>query len=146
MKTVKPWGWRFSSGRVSTSLGRRRITTNRASTSICSTRNPVMSRATSRPASGGPFDQEKHADGVRRLILSQMSNVSRVVDDDWVDTLFAGCKQKELGGVIAKYKIIFLPSVTRLPPWSALPVVCRHSAYQYLLWYIKMILKGCHLP
>ena len=54
-----------------------------------------------------PFDEEKHAEGARKLILSQMSDVFRGVDDDWVDALFAGCKRKELGDVNAKYKIIF---------------------------------------
>ena len=54
-----------------------------------------------------PFDEEKHADGARTLILSQMSDVFRGVDDDWVDALFAGYKRKELGDVNAKYKIIF---------------------------------------
>ena len=54
-----------------------------------------------------PFDEEKHAEGARKLILSQMSDVFRGVDDDWVDALFAGYKRKELGDVNAKYKIIF---------------------------------------
>ena len=54
-----------------------------------------------------PFEEEKHADGARALILSQMSDVFRGVDDDWVDALFAGYKRKELGDVNAKYKIIF---------------------------------------
>ena len=53
------------------------------------------------------FDEEKHAEGARKLILSQMSDVFRGVDDDWVDALFAGYKRKELGDVNAKYKIIF---------------------------------------
>ena len=53
------------------------------------------------------FDEEKHADGARVLILSQMSDVFRGVDNDWVDALFAGYKRKELGDVNAKYKIIF---------------------------------------
>ena len=54
-----------------------------------------------------PFDEEKHAKGARDLILSQMSDVFRGVDDDWVDALFAGYKRKELGDVNAKFKIIF---------------------------------------
>ena len=54
-----------------------------------------------------PFDEEKHANGARDLILSQMSDVFRGVDDDWVDALFAGYKRKELGDVNAKFKIIF---------------------------------------
>ena len=54
-----------------------------------------------------PFDEDKHADGARTLILSQMSDVFRGVDDDWVDALFAGYKRKELGDVNAKFKIIF---------------------------------------
>ena len=53
------------------------------------------------------FDEEKHAEGARKLILSQMSDVFRGVDNDWVDALFAGYKRKELGDVNAKYKIIF---------------------------------------
>lgn len=55
-----------------------------------------------------PFDEEKHADGARDLILSQMSDVFRGVDDGWVDALFAGYKRKELGDVNAKFKIIFI--------------------------------------
>ena len=54
-----------------------------------------------------PFDEEKHANGARDLILSQMSDVFRGVDDDWVDALFAGYKREELGDVNAKFKIIF---------------------------------------
>ncbi len=54
-----------------------------------------------------PFDEEKHAEDARKLILSQMSDVFRGVDDDWVDALFAGYKRKELGDVNVKYKIIF---------------------------------------
>lgn len=54
-----------------------------------------------------PFDEEKHADGARDLILSQMSDVFCGVDDDWVDALFAGYKRKELGDVNAKFKVIF---------------------------------------
>ena len=54
-----------------------------------------------------PFDEEKHADGARALILSQMSDAFRGVDDDWIDALFAGYKRKELGDVNAKFKIIF---------------------------------------
>ena len=54
-----------------------------------------------------PFDEEKHANGARDLILSQMSDVFRGVDDDWVDALFAGYERKELGDVNAKFKIIF---------------------------------------
>lgn len=54
-----------------------------------------------------PFDEDKHADGARTLILSQMSDIFRGVDDDWVDALFAGYKRKELGDVNAKFKIIF---------------------------------------
>ena len=54
-----------------------------------------------------PFDEEKHANGARDLILSQMSDVFRGVDDDWVDALFAGYKRKELGDVNAKFKIVF---------------------------------------
>ena len=54
-----------------------------------------------------PFNESQHADGARALILSQMSNVFRGVDDGWVDALFAGYKRKELGDVNAKFKIIF---------------------------------------
>lgn len=55
-----------------------------------------------------PFEEEKHADAARDLILSQMSNVFRGVDDGWVDALFAGYKRKELGDVNVKFKIIFV--------------------------------------
>ena len=51
-----------------------------------------------------PFDQEKHADGVRRLVLSQMSDVFCGVDDDWVDALFAGYERRNSSDVNAKYK------------------------------------------
>ena len=55
-----------------------------------------------------PFDEEKHADGARDLILSQMSDVFRGVDDSWVDALFAGYHRRESGDVNAKFKIIFV--------------------------------------
>lgn len=55
-----------------------------------------------------PFDEEAHADGARDLILSQMSNVFRGVDDDWVDALFAGYRRRESGDVNNKFKIIFV--------------------------------------
>lgn len=55
-----------------------------------------------------PFDRAKHAEGVRRLILSQMSDVFHGVDDDWVDALFAGYERRNSSDVNAKYKIIFV--------------------------------------
>lgn len=54
------------------------------------------------------FDEEKHAKGVRDLILSQMSDVFLGVDDDWVDALFAGYNRRNDSDVNAKYKIIFV--------------------------------------
>lgn len=55
-----------------------------------------------------PFDKEKHADGVRNLVLSQMSDVFRGVDDDWVDALFDGYERRVSTDVNAKYKLIFV--------------------------------------
>jgi ribosomal protein S18 acetylase RimI-like enzyme len=55
-----------------------------------------------------PFEEEKHADGARHLILSQMSDVFRGVDNDWVDALFAGYKRRGSTDVNAKYKIVFV--------------------------------------
>lgn len=55
-----------------------------------------------------PFDEENHGDVVRHLILSQMSDIFRGVDDDWVDALFAGYKRRTISDVNAKYKIVFV--------------------------------------
>lgn len=55
-----------------------------------------------------PFEEEKHADAARDLILSQMSGAFNGVDNDWVDALFAGYRRRELGDVNAKFKIIFV--------------------------------------
>jgi ASC-1-like (ASCH) protein/ribosomal protein S18 acetylase RimI-like enzyme len=55
-----------------------------------------------------PFDEEKHADGARTLVLSQLSESFLGVDDNWVDALFAGHRRKNLGDVNDKYKIIFV--------------------------------------
>ena len=55
-----------------------------------------------------PFDEEKHGDAARHLILSQMSDVFRGVDDDWVDALFAGYNRRTSSDVNAKYKIVFV--------------------------------------
>lgn len=56
-----------------------------------------------------PFD-ERHADGVRRLVTTTMSDNFHGVDDDWVNALFAGHERKREGeaDVNAKYKIIFV--------------------------------------
>jgi ASC-1-like (ASCH) protein/ribosomal protein S18 acetylase RimI-like enzyme len=55
-----------------------------------------------------PFEEEKHGDAARHLILSEMSDVFRGVDDDWVDALFAGYKRRTSSDVNAKYKIVFV--------------------------------------
>jgi len=55
-----------------------------------------------------PFDEARHADGVRAIILADMSSDFIGVDDDWVDALFAGYRRRESGDVNAKYKIVFV--------------------------------------
>ena len=55
-----------------------------------------------------PFDEERHADGVRALILDQMGGDFIGVDDAWVDALFAGYHRRNSGNVNEKYKIIFV--------------------------------------
>ncbi|QCT40073.1 GNAT family N-acetyltransferase [Candidatus Saccharibacteria bacterium oral taxon 955] len=55
-----------------------------------------------------PFDDSRHANGVRSLILSEMSGDFGGVDNDWVDALFSGYRRRELGDVNAKFKIIFV--------------------------------------
>lgn len=55
-----------------------------------------------------PFDEEKHADGVRTLILQKMGADFIGVDDDWVDALFAGYHRRNSADVNAKYKIIYV--------------------------------------
>lgn len=54
-----------------------------------------------------PFNEGRYAEGVRRLILSQMSDDFRGVDDDWVDAPFAGYRRKGLGDMNAKFKVVF---------------------------------------
>ncbi len=55
-----------------------------------------------------PFNEEKHGNAARHLILSQMSDIFRGVDDDWVDALFAGYKRRTSSDVNSKYKIVFV--------------------------------------
>lgn len=55
-----------------------------------------------------PFDEHKHATGVRELILSEMTANFSGVNDDWVDALFAGYGRRNDGDVNSKYKIIFI--------------------------------------
>jgi ASC-1-like (ASCH) protein/ribosomal protein S18 acetylase RimI-like enzyme len=55
-----------------------------------------------------PFDEQKHAKGVRKLILAQMKANFIGVDDNWVDALFAGYNRRNAADVNAKYKIIFV--------------------------------------
>ena len=55
-----------------------------------------------------PFDEERHADDARTLILSRMSDDFDGVDDSWVDALFAGYRRKGSGDVNSKFKIIFV--------------------------------------
>ncbi len=55
-----------------------------------------------------PFDETKHADDVRSLILQEMSNDFVGVDDGWVDALFAGYHRRESVDVNTKYKIIYV--------------------------------------
>lgn len=55
-----------------------------------------------------PFDEGKHADGVRALVLQKMGGDFIGVDDDWVDALFAGFHRRDSADINAKYKIIFV--------------------------------------
>ena len=55
-----------------------------------------------------PFDDSRHANGVRSIILSQMSGDFGGGDDDWVDALFSGYRRRDLGDVNVKFKIIFV--------------------------------------
>lgn len=55
-----------------------------------------------------PFNEEKHANGVRALVLQEMGDDFIGVDDDWVDALFAGFHRRDSADVNAKYKIIFV--------------------------------------
>jgi ASC-1-like (ASCH) protein/ribosomal protein S18 acetylase RimI-like enzyme len=55
-----------------------------------------------------PFDEEKHAGGVRALILQKMGSDFIGVDDDWVDALFAGFHRRDSADINTKYKIIFV--------------------------------------
>jgi ASC-1-like (ASCH) protein len=55
-----------------------------------------------------PFVEARHAEGVRRLILSVMPDKFVGVDDSWVDALFAGYSRRNSGDVNAKFKIIYV--------------------------------------
>ncbi len=55
-----------------------------------------------------PFDEGKHATGVRNLILQEMGNNFIGVNDDWVNALFAGYRRRESGDINVKFKIIFV--------------------------------------
>jgi len=55
-----------------------------------------------------PFDEEYHADGVRKIILDYMSSDFIGVDDAWVSALFDGYRRRERGDINTKYKIIFV--------------------------------------
>lgn len=55
-----------------------------------------------------PFDEARHAAGVRELILKEMSTNFLGVDDEWVEALFAGYRRRNSGDINAKYKIIFV--------------------------------------
>ncbi len=54
-----------------------------------------------------PFDEIKHANGVRELILSHLADDFNGVDDNWVDALFAGYR-RDSSDINDKYKIIFV--------------------------------------
>lgn len=55
-----------------------------------------------------PFQELLHAEGVRRLILSNLPINFLGVDDSWVDALFAGYERRTSSDVNAKFKIIFI--------------------------------------
>lgn len=55
-----------------------------------------------------PFDEKRHADGARAIILEKLQPDFLGVDDDWVDALFAGYTRRDNHDVNAKYKIIFV--------------------------------------
>lgn len=55
-----------------------------------------------------PFEESKHADAVRELILDKMTGVFLGVDNAWVDALFAGYRRRLSADINVKYKIIFV--------------------------------------
>lgn len=54
------------------------------------------------------FDEQRHGEQVRRLILDSMRDKFDGVDDDWVDALYAGYRRRDSGDINDKYKIIFV--------------------------------------
>lgn len=55
-----------------------------------------------------PFDASTHAVQARKLILSQLPQNFRGVDDAWVDALYRGHERRLNGEVNEKYKLIFV--------------------------------------
>lgn len=55
-----------------------------------------------------PFDEQRHGDRVRRLILDSTRGKFDGVDDDWVDALYAGYRRRDSGDINEKFKIIFV--------------------------------------
>ncbi len=55
-----------------------------------------------------PFDEVRHAVGVRKIILENMRSNFIGVDNEWVDALFTGYRRCESGDVNVKFKIIFV--------------------------------------
>lgn len=89
------------------SLERVAITTSRVSTSTCCTSSSWTRRVDSPIALGDPPMREKHAEGARKLILSQMDDGSSMEQRQAGRPFAAGEAEGELCDANAKYKIIF---------------------------------------
>lgn len=55
-----------------------------------------------------PFERERHAEGVRSLVLGTMQGDFVGVDDNWIDALFTGYGRRESCDINDKFKIIFV--------------------------------------
>lgn len=55
-----------------------------------------------------PFNEERHGDQVRQLILGTMKGDFDGVDDEWVDALYAGYRRRNSGDVNVKFKIVYV--------------------------------------
>ncbi len=55
-----------------------------------------------------PFQPDRHATGVRRLILENLAGDFLGVDNAWVDALFKGYERRNSADINTKYKIIYV--------------------------------------
>lgn len=55
-----------------------------------------------------PFDEEKHSEEVKNLILSILPKYFNGVDNLWVEALFAGWRRKDAKDINLKYKLIYV--------------------------------------